>query len=51
MSKVIGEKKDCYGCGACAAVCPVKAIHVEEKERGSIFTTKLGRGFVLEDAR
>lgn len=45
MSKVIEEKKDCYGCGACAAVCPVKAIHKEEEERGTIYY-KLGKGCI-----
>lgn len=29
--------KQCYGCGACAAICPVKAIYIEEKERGTIY--------------
>jgi len=28
------EKKDCYGCGACFAVCPQKAIEMRSDEQG-----------------
>ena len=31
------EKKDCAGCGACAAVCPKKAISLQENEDGFRF--------------
>lgn len=29
--------KKCCGCGACAAVCPVKAIQCVEEERGTVY--------------
>ena len=31
------QKEDCCGCGACAAVCPKKAISMKEDEAGFVF--------------
>lgn len=45
MTSVNEVKKDCCGCGACLAICPVKAIHMEEKERGAIYY-KIGDGCI-----
>lgn len=28
------EKKDCCGCGACFAICPVKAISMVDDDEG-----------------
>lgn len=28
------QEKDCYGCTACASVCPMKAINMKESEKG-----------------
>lgn len=34
MDKVYREKKQCYGCSACANICPVLAIRMEYDEEG-----------------
>ncbi len=31
------EKKDCTGCGACSAVCPRKAVRLEEDQDGFLY--------------
>lgn len=31
---VYGKKEECYGCAACAAICPQKAIQMEIDEEG-----------------
>ena len=33
------EKKNCCGCGACKAVCPTKAIKMQEDEQGFLYPT------------
>lgn len=34
MKELFGEKKDCFGCGACYAVCPSGAISMRMDEEG-----------------
>ena len=34
---LFSNKKDCCGCGACFIVCPVKAIIMNEDERGFVY--------------
>lgn len=34
MKKNITKLKDCYGCGVCTAICPVKIIDLKENEKG-----------------
>lgn len=34
MAELIIDKKNCVGCSACEAVCPVQAITMEQNERG-----------------
>lgn len=34
MKNNIGKLKDCYGCGVCTAVCPVKIINLKENAGG-----------------
>lgn len=34
MKDNIGKLKDCYGCGVCTAVCPVKIIELRENKGG-----------------
>lgn len=31
------EKKECCGCSACYAICPVNAIHMGEDDEGFLY--------------
>ena len=33
------KKEDCCGCGACFAVCPKQAIHMEQDDEGFLYPT------------
>lgn len=34
MGKLFDKKEDCYGCGACANICPKNAIELKQDEQG-----------------
>ena len=34
MVKLFENKKQCYGCGACANICPRKAIVMKQDDEG-----------------
>ena len=36
-SKLYKNKNECCGCGACYAICPVKAIEMKEDEEGFLY--------------
>lgn len=37
MSTLYVRKEDCCGCSACFAICPKKAITMEEDEHGFLY--------------
>lgn len=37
MEKLCDNKKNCFGCGACAAICPNKAISMEQDLEGFLY--------------
>lgn len=37
MTELFSEKKKCFGCGSCSAVCPMKAITMQRDEEGFFY--------------
>ena len=38
------HSEDCIGCGACAEVCPARAIEITDLERWVLLSAKVDRG-------